>query len=78
MRVQDKMPSTNINKKQSVELLLPAIIAGSVCSYVFAENNELVPAIQSGFYYRLDGGNDIPLPAFFNTSYIMPIGVRFR
>ncbi len=32
--------------------------------------DELIPAIKSGFYYQLGGGNDVPLPAFYDTSTI--------
>lgn len=35
---------------------------------VFADN--LIPAIKSDFYYKMGGGDDIPLPAFYNTSYL--------
>ncbi|PIQ43254.1 MAG: integrating conjugative element protein [Gammaproteobacteria bacterium CG11_big_fil_rev_8_21_14_0_20_46_22] len=31
---------------------------------------KLVPAIKSGMYYKMGGGDDIALPAFFDTSYI--------
>ena len=35
-----------------------------------ANAGELIPAVQSGLYYKMGGGNDVPLPAFYNTSYI--------
>ena len=42
------------------------VIFGNTISY--ADN--LVPATRSGLYYQLGGGDDIPLPAFYDTSYI--------
>lgn len=35
-----------------------------------AGNGGLIPALESGFYYRIGGGNDVPLPAFYSTSYL--------
>jgi integrating conjugative element protein (TIGR03755 family) len=37
-------------------------------SVVYADN--LIPAIKSGLYYQMGGGDDVPLPAFYDTSYI--------
>jgi integrating conjugative element protein (TIGR03755 family) len=36
---------------------------------VFAASG-LIPAVKSGLYYQMGGGNDVPLPAFYNTSTI--------
>jgi integrating conjugative element protein (TIGR03755 family) len=46
------------------------LTAGMGFSSSFAYAEGLIPSIQSGFYYQLGGGNDVPLPAFYDTSYI--------
>lgn len=40
----------------------------SSCQLVYSDN--LIPAIKSGLYYQMGGGDDVPMPAFYNTSYL--------
>lgn len=49
------------------------IIAMSVMVIPFAKA-DLIPASESGLYYKIGGGNDVPLPAFYNTTSI-PLNV---
>lgn len=39
---------------------------------IYAES--LIPAVESGFYYKLGGGADIPMPAFYDTT-VIPLNV---
>ena len=52
--------------------LLPVLI-GIALTFVTPSRliaGGLIPAVESGLYYRLNGGQDIPWPAFFDTNYI--------
>jgi len=44
-------------------------------SVAYAASQGLIPAIKSGFYYQMGGGDDVPLPAFYETSYL-PLNVE--
>ena len=50
--------------------LISILICGFSGSIAYADDEGLIPAIGSGFYYKMGGGNDVPLPAFYNTAYI--------
>lgn len=58
--------------KFSLLALAASIIVGISfsSSIAYAESTGLIPAIKSGFYYQMGGGNDVPLPAFYDSSYI--------
>ncbi len=60
-----KMP-----RKLAVLMAVSCLIIELNIVNVMAYAGELVPAIQSGLYYKLGGGDDVPLPAFYDTSYI--------
>ena len=46
------------------------LIMFSFLSFSIAQADSLIPAVESGFYYKLGGGQDIPLPAFYDTTFI--------
>ncbi|MCP4475327.1 MAG: integrating conjugative element protein [Gammaproteobacteria bacterium] len=50
-------------------ILLSVLLLSSIHD-VSATTTSLVPLENSGFYYEIGGGNDIPLPAFYDTGYI--------
>jgi integrating conjugative element protein (TIGR03755 family) len=45
-------------------------VGASFSSSAYADTSGLIPAVKSGLYYQMGGGDDIPLPAFYDTSYI--------
>jgi integrating conjugative element protein (TIGR03755 family) len=45
-------------------------VGATFSSSVYANTSALIPAVKSGLYYQMGGGDDIPLPAFYDTSYI--------
>ena len=53
----------------SITLILTLSINLITVSSAFADSG-LIPAVKSGLYYQIGGGNDVPLPAFYNTSTI--------
>ncbi|MBX9706203.1 MAG: integrating conjugative element protein [Gammaproteobacteria bacterium] len=57
-------------KTTSKILVTPLVIGLSVLSHSMYAADGLIPAVQSGLYYEMNGGNDIPLPAFYDTSYL--------
>ncbi|PIZ05148.1 MAG: integrating conjugative element protein [Gammaproteobacteria bacterium CG_4_10_14_0_8_um_filter_38_16] len=54
----------------SIVLAISVFMCGSISSVVYAGDEGLIPAVGSGFYYKMGGGDDVPLPAFYNVSYI--------
>jgi integrating conjugative element protein (TIGR03755 family) len=56
------------------------ILAGLLFIFLFmqqnqAYSNELIPDAESALYYKSGGGEDVPLPAFYETSYL-PLNVE--
>lgn len=76
MKAMRNMKKTK--KTKLFSLMLAASVAFSSLSYAtayadspFKDNlKKLIPAVKSGMYYEMGGGEDIALPAFFDTSYI--------
>lgn len=54
-------------KKLAILAAISSFSAG-ITSITYAES--LIPAVESGFYYKLGGGEDVPLPAFYDTTFI--------
>ncbi len=51
-------------------ILSKAIGLAILLSVSISFANGLIPAVKSGLYYQLGGGQDVPLPAFYETSYV--------
>ncbi|MCP3679093.1 MAG: hypothetical protein GY782_01960 [Gammaproteobacteria bacterium] len=49
-------------------LFAATLIATLIPSQTLSSN--LIPSESSDLYYEIGGGNDIPLPAFYDSSYI--------
>ncbi len=60
--------------KQSKPFFRTKIIASLAASFIFycsiSYADNLIPASNSGLYYRMGGGDDVPMPAFYDTSYL--------
>lgn len=54
---------------QSITLMFIISINFLDAPSIFADS-DLIPAVKSGLYYQMGGGNDVPLPAFYNTNTI--------
>ncbi|MCW5588134.1 MAG: integrating conjugative element protein [Legionellales bacterium] len=59
-------------KTRSLSLALAASLISimSLNQMTYAASGGLIPAVKSNFYYQMGGGDDVPLPAFYNTSTI--------
>ena len=62
-----------ISKKNKRLLVGISVLVGSMITSI-ALADDLIPASQSGLYYKLGGGNDVPLPASYTTTSI-PLNV---
>ena len=63
------MPSL-FNYFKKLRLILIPILINFLMMPVFSLANDLIPSLNSDLYYEIGGGNDIPLPAFYDSSYI--------
>lgn len=54
----------NSNNK-TILWLLPFTLSG----VVLMSGAAIIPANNSDFYYKIGGGQDVPLPAFYDTKY---------
>ena len=62
-----------INRQNKTVLIAAFVLAGSIITNN-ALADDLIPSSQSGLYYKLGGGNDVPLPASYTTTSI-PLNV---
>ncbi len=59
-------------KLRSLSLVLAASLISitSLNQMAYAASGGLIPAVKSGFYYQMGGGDAVPLPAFYESSTI--------